>query len=163
MNFIKSSAQRVLLLVAALLLVGATMPMPVAAGSQTELSRVLSIAKAQVGDRYAWSATGPNSFDCSGFVYYVFREAGLLDRIGNKRRTVAGYHKWFRNNGKVTKGISSARPGDVLVWGSDKHTGIYLGDGYAISALVNPYGVKVHRFDKISLKLTAVLNVKLQR
>jgi cell wall-associated NlpC family hydrolase len=152
-------------LVLVAMLAGALLPMPAAASAepQTELERLLQVANAQIGARYAFASTGPNTFDCSGFVFYTFKQAGLLDRIGNRRRTVAGYHKWFRNNGTVTRGISTARPGDVLIWGRDKHTGIYIGNGYAISALVNPYGVKVHRYDRINLKLTAVLRVRLER
>ena len=53
---------------------------------KTELQRVLEIAKSKIGSKYAFTATGPNSFDCSGFVTYVYREAGLIDRIGGKRR-----------------------------------------------------------------------------
>ena len=164
MTHIKSSAHRVLLIVVMALFAGSVLPMPAAAAeTQTELQRLLRIANAEIGSRYAFASTGPTTFDCSGFVFYTFKQAGLLDRIGNKRRTVAGYHNWFRNNGTVTQGISTARPGDVLIWGRDKHTGIYIGNGYAISALVNPYGVRVHRYDRISLRLTAVLRVRLQR
>jgi cell wall-associated NlpC family hydrolase len=160
------TAVRRLASVLGLVLLAATaLPGPVAAASEprTETQRVLAIARNQLGDRYSWAATGPSSFDCSGLAYYVFREAALLDRIGGKRRTVAGYHSWFRNRDAVSRGISTARPGDVLVWGSDKHTGIYVGDNYAISALVNPYGVTLHRVDRISLRLTAVLRVKMER
>ncbi len=142
------------------------LPAPIAAAQQapqTELERLLDIADQQLGDRWVFAATGPNQFDCSGFVFYVFREAGLLDRIGGKRRTVAGYHNWFNNHGTVTKDPAGAQPGDVLVWGANKHTGIYLGNGWAISALINPYGVKVHRIDKIRLRVSAVLHVSLER
>ncbi len=165
MSFITSRARRVLLLVFVTLIAGSVLPMPMAGAAQpqTELQRLLTIARDQAGARYSFSATGPNSFDCSGFVYYAFREAGLLDRIGGKRRTVAGYRKWFANNGTITKGIASARPGDVLIWGRNKHTGIYLGNGYAISALVNPYGVKVHKYNWINHRLTVVLRVNLER
>lgn len=156
---------RLVAALALMLLAGVALPSPATASSQpqTESERVLAIAQQQLGDRYTFAATGPNTFDCSGFTYYVFREAGVLDLIGGRRRTVAGLHRWFRNNGLVTKDIASARPGDLLVWGQDKHVGIYVGDGWAISALVNPYGVKLHRFDKINLRLTAVLNVNLER
>ncbi len=165
MTHIKTGARRVLLLVVISLLALAVLPVPAAASDvpQTELQRLLKVATAQVGARYAFASTGPRTFDCSGFVFYTFKQAGLLERIGGKRRTVAGYHRWFSNNGTVTKGIATARPGDVLVWGRDAHTGIYLGDNLALSALINPYGVKVHRVDRISLRLTAVLHVRLER
>lgn len=42
--------------------------------------RVLSArdtAMRQRGDRYAYGASGPDRFDCSGLVYYSFRRAGF--------------------------------------------------------------------------------------
>ena len=157
---------RRLALVASLLMIAAIgLPSPVAAGAapQTEASQILSIAAAQLGDKYSFASTGPTTFDCSGFVYFVYKQAGLLDRIGGKRRTVAGYHTWFSNNGTVSKSIADAQPGDLLVWGTNHHTGIYVGDGYAISALINPWGVTRHKIGWINLKLTAVLHVNLTR
>src|SRR3954454_13177469 len=109
-------------LLAGLLIVSAIgLPSPVAASTAptTELQRIVSIAQNQLGDRYSFAATGPSSFDCSGFVYFVYKQAGLLDRIGGARRTVAGYHNWFSTHGTVTRGISTARPGDLLVWGTN--------------------------------------------
>jgi len=160
------SKSRRLALVASLLMIAAIgLPSPVAAGAaaQTEASQILSIAAAQLGDKYSFASTGPTTFDCSGFVYFVYKQAGLLDRIGGKRRTVAGFHNWFSTNGTVSRSIADAQPGDLLVWGSNHHTGIYVGDGYAISALVNPWGVTRHKIGWINLKLTAVLHVNLTR
>ena len=45
---------------------------------------VISEAKKHVGKPYVWGASGPNSFDCSGFVSYVLKQTGLslgADRI----------------------------------------------------------------------------------
>jgi len=136
---------------------------PVAAGATpSESERVIAIATNQVGDRYAFAATGPNRFDCSGLVTFSFREAGLLDRIGDKRRTVAGYFKWFKSRGMVSK--SDPRPGDLVVWGRNKHIGIYLGSGMAVSALVNPHGVKIHKVKGwLNLPFKAYLHVDLER
>jgi peptidoglycan DL-endopeptidase CwlO len=156
-------AGRLLFIIALTLGVIAGTAAPAAAsGSKTELQRVLSIAKAQVGDRYSFASSGPNSFDCSGFVTYVYREAGLLDRIGGKRRSVEGFYRWFKSHGRADK--ESRRPGDLIVWGRFKHIGIYIGNGYAISALVNPYGVKIHPVKGyIGMKVKAYLHVKLER
>ncbi len=158
-------ARRLLPFVALLIVAAIGLPAPVAASSapQTEADQIISVASAQLGDRYSFAATGPNTFDCSGFVYFVYKQAGLLDRIGGKRRTVAGYHKWFTNHGTVSHSLADAQPGDVLVWGKNKHTGIYVGGGYAISALINPWGVTRHKVNWINLKLTSVLHVKLTR
>lgn len=161
-----TSARRVLILACLLMAAALAIPSPVAAAAQpkTEAQKIVAIAQNELGHRYSYSATGPTSFDCSGLVYYVFKQAGLLDRIGGSRRTVAGYHHWFSTHGTVTKDLGTAQVGDVLVWGNNHHTGIYVGNGKAISALVNPWGVTEHKvIGYIHMKLTAVLHVKLER
>jgi cell wall-associated NlpC family hydrolase len=139
----------------------ATTAAPVAA-AQTEAERVVSIATAQTGDRYAWAAVGPNQFDCSGLVFYAFKEAGLRDRIGDTRRTVASYYRYFNSRGKADK--VNPRVGDLVVWGNNKHMGIYIGNGMAVSALVNPYGVKIHPVKGyLNMRFKAYLHVNLGR
>ena len=39
--------------------------------------QIVAYAQAQEGKPYAWGATGPSSFDCSGLVYAAERAAGL--------------------------------------------------------------------------------------
>ena len=159
------SARRLLLLAGMVLMCTIAMPGAAAAHSApaTEAQRIVSIATTEIGHRYAFASTGPKTFDCSGLVFSVFKEARLLDRIGGSRKTVAGYYHWFQKNGTISHSISDAQPGDILVWGHNHHTGIYVGDGYAISALVNPWGVTRHKYNWIRLKFTAVLHVKLER
>jgi cell wall-associated NlpC family hydrolase len=141
---------------------------PVAADEEpapkTELQRVIDIAMSETGSKYAFASAGPNTFDCSGFVTYVYKEAGLLDRIGGKRRTVAGYLEWFKSQGSGRASRENPLPGDLIIWGKNKHMGIYLGDGLAISALINPYGVKVHKVTGyIGMKVKTYLHVHLER
>lgn len=52
-----------------------------------------------------------------------------MARIGDSRKTVAGYFNWFRARGLTSR--SNPRPGDLIVWGDTKHIGIYVGDGKA--------------------------------
>jgi cell wall-associated NlpC family hydrolase len=142
--------------------VGAAAPVAANAAPGTELEQIVALAKSKIGDKWAFAATGPNQFDCSGFVTYVYRETGLLDRIGGKRRTVAGFYKWFNDQGLASK--VNPLPGDLIVWARNKHIGIYLGDGMAISALINPYGVKIHPvLGYIGMKVKAYLHVHLER
>ncbi|MGI8929102.1 MAG: C40 family peptidase [Candidatus Limnocylindrales bacterium] len=142
-------------------LVGAAAPVA-ATEPLTEAQQVVNIALAQKGDRWAFAATGPNAFDCSGLVTYSFRETGLLDRIGGKRRTVAGFYQYFNSLGKADK--VEGQPGDLIVWGRNKHMGIYLGNGMAVSTLVNPYGVSVHPIrGYLGMKIKSFLHVRLER
>lgn len=148
---------------AALLFVGAQ-PRPVAA--QSEAAAVLDFTHAQLGRPYEYGAIGLARYDCSGLVFRAFREAGLVDRIGNNRKSARGYFQWFRDRGLVT---TNPLPGDLVAWGSPvSHIGIYIGTGSggnhrAISALVNPWGVSDHRVDGINVPFRAFLRVDLER
>ena len=113
-----------------------------AAGDQTQFGAIYQVAHSKLGAPWVHYAKGPTKFDCVGFVWYAFKENGLKDRIGGYRG-VKGYYNWFRNRGLVSK--SNPRVGDLVIWGNFKHIGIYVGDGKAISALVNPYGVRIHK------------------
>jgi cell wall-associated NlpC family hydrolase len=114
---------------------------PAAAGSTTEYASIFQLGKAKLGAPWVHYAKGPNKFDCVGYVWWIFAQNGLKDRIGGYRG-VRSYYKWFRERGKVSR--SNPRVGDLVIWGDFKHIGMYIGDGKAISALVNPYGVKIH-------------------
>lgn len=171
---------RRLLLVASLLasLILGALPGAVAAGSGwlasdipamaaeegSEAWKVLNKARKQLRDRWKYAAIGPDRFDCSGLVFFVFRETELLDRVGGKRRGATGFKNWFTNQGlRIGPNIENAEAGDLLVWGHGKHIGMYWGNGWAISTLVNPYGVRIHRYDRLWQKLTDILKVDLTR
>jgi cell wall-associated NlpC family hydrolase len=158
---------RSILLATMAIMAATALPAPVFADETappptSEAQQVIDIAMKQLGSKWSFAATGPNSFDCSGLVTFAFRQAGLLDRIGGKRRTVAGYLKYFQSIGKADREVG--QPGDLIIWGKNKHIGIYLGNGMAISTLVNPYGVKVHPVTGyIGMKVKAYLHVDLTR
>ena len=53
-------------------------PLSTSAGSVGLFERTLSSAiEHRLGARYVWGATGPNVFDCSGFVWSSFQTAGI--------------------------------------------------------------------------------------
>ena len=97
------------------------------------VSAFLSFAKQQLGKKYVRSTEGPNTFDCSGFVYYCLRNSG----VSTSRYSAAGFYevsKWP----KVSRG--SLQKGDLLFFKSDSgsrisHTGIYLGGNEFIHAI----------------------------
>lgn len=94
---------------------------------------VVSIALAQVGKAYRSGATGPNAFDCSGLVDYVFNQAG----IHVPRLTAAGY---FSKYPHVSQG--DLQPGNVVEYRGGGHIAIYVGDGMIVSASTPRGGVK---------------------
>ena len=142
MGFARAVA-RVMLPVAILLGLLLSNVAPAAASSSptTEYSKVFDLAKTKLGDRWVHMATGPNKFDCVGFVWYIFHENTLQSHIGGYRG-VKAYYAWFKERGLVSQ--DNPEPGDLVIWGKFQHIGMYIGNGMAISALLAPYGVKIH-------------------
>jgi hypothetical protein len=137
---------------------------PLTVPADSEAGRVITTALGKLHARWTFGAKGPAEFDCSGFVFYVFKQAGLRDRIGYKRKGARAYRNWFAKRGWRSNGdISKAQPGDILIWGNGHHAGIYMGDNWAVSALINPWGVSIHRPLKLDMKLTDVLHVQISR
>lgn len=98
-----------------------------------QIRKFLDIALAQAGKPYVWSAEGPDSFDCSGYVYYCLNQSGY--RV---YRTTADSYSKFTQWPYVSR--ENLQPGDLMFYHSDSipgrigHIGIYLGNGYHIHA-----------------------------
>lgn len=87
-------------------------------GTNANGGSIVSRAYSQLGKPYVWSACGPNSFDCSGFVSYCL--TGSYTRLG----TTLTFMGWTR--------VSNPQPGDVVTTAT--HCGIYIGNGQMIHA-----------------------------
>lgn len=105
---------------------------PVSYGSGLEA--MIKCAEAQLGKRYVLGDEGPNSFDCSGLVYYCLTQAGVkTTRFSAK--SFAKVSSWTE-----ISSMSDLRRGDLLFFTDDgsggtiTHTGIYLGGGTMIDA-----------------------------
>lgn len=82
-------------------------------------------AHAQLGKPYRWGAAGPNSFDCSGLMMWVWGKAGVALPHSSRAQYQYGRH--------VSK--SELRPGDLVFYGHPiHHVGIYVGNGQYIAA-----------------------------
>ena len=100
-------------------------PTPPAAG---DASAVIAEAYKHIGKPYVWGAKGPESFDCSGFTSYVYRQA--------QGREIGGWTVPQESAG-TTISLSQLAPGDLVFWGSHGatyHVGIYVGGGQYIHA-----------------------------
>ncbi|WP_316570492.1 LysM peptidoglycan-binding domain-containing protein [Neobacillus sp. YIM B06451] len=122
----------------------AEVPPPAIPGDGNDItSTVISLGKNLIGTPYVWGGSTVEGFDCSGFIYYVYNQAGnhlvrhsaegYYNRSYEVDKPVAGDLVFFENTYK--KGIS--------------HMGIYLGDnlflhadaviGVTITSLDDPY------------------------
>ena len=80
--------------------------------------------------RSVWGAEGPNSFDCSGLIYYVYKNAA---GITLPRTSSAQY------SAGVAVSRSNLKAGDLIFSSTDgtgniTHVAIYVGDGQMIHA-----------------------------
>ena len=102
---------------------------------------LVKLAKAQYGKAYEPNKSGPNTFDCTGFAAYLFKQFGIS--ISNNP---ANYSSKNLSKYGVKIEISDLKPGDVVVYGTSdsaiKHVGIYIGDGIMINAMNKTAGVK---------------------
>jgi len=85
-------------------------------------ARAVEEAARHEGKPYEYGATGPGSFDCSGFVQYVYGQLGVaVPRTSGEQ---------YAASQKVSQ--ADRRPGDLIAMRSDSgritHVGIYAGD-----------------------------------
>lgn len=109
-------------------------------GSNSTASKVVELAKQQLGKKYVWGGNGPSSFDCSGLTKYIYGKVGItLERVSANQATQG-----------VAVAKSSLQAGDLLFFsginsssGSSKvsHVGIYIGNGKFIHAANSSRGV----------------------
>jgi cell wall-associated NlpC family hydrolase len=83
-----------------------------------------------LGKPYKYGATGPDSFDCSGFTYQIYKEVGIsIPRTALAQSQIEGR--------KLS--IDELREGDLLSFdtssrGKINHSGIYIGEHKFIHA-----------------------------
>lgn len=107
-------------------------------GSFKNMTALVSYAEQFVGYRYVLNTAGPSTFDCSGFVMYVYAHAAGIP-LPHSSAGQAGY------GSSVSK--SALQPGDLVFFhvggrGID-HVGIYIGGGQMINAEKPGVGVAI--------------------
>jgi cell wall-associated NlpC family hydrolase len=102
-------------------------------------------SKELLGKKYVWGATGPHTYDCSGFTQKIYDDLGInIPRISRHQATV-GKHISFANLKKgdmVFFQTNKKRPGKVT------HVGIYLGNGDFIHASSSAKKIVICNFNK---------------
>jgi peptidoglycan DL-endopeptidase CwlO len=99
-------------------------------GSSSSGQAALDWARTQIGKPYAWGATGPDSYDCSGLTMRAWQRAGVsLPRTSRSQYAAVS---------KIP--YSQLRPGDLVFYGDGSntssiyHVAIYAGGGQMVEA-----------------------------
>ena len=100
---------------------------------EAKANEAVQLALSKKGSPYVWGAKGPNAFDCSGLVWWVYH-----DQLGytNLPRTAAQQLAY----GKRVS-VDDLKPGMLLA--SRTHIVIYIGDGKVVHASHPGVGVTV--------------------
>jgi cell wall-associated NlpC family hydrolase len=114
---------------------------PPEAMSDVRFAAILTEGSRHLGARYVWGGAGSTTFDCSGFIHWVFSNANIGWTHG--RTTAQGYFN-------ISTPVSSenAKPGDLVFFHSTHsgafvtHVGIYIGNGQMLHTGGNPAGVE---------------------
>lgn len=99
---------------------------------KTGVEKLVALAESKIGSKYVRGAKGPNSFDCSGFVYWCLKNAGISTSYmtSSMWRSTSRFSR-FTDMGSIQRG-------DILVFSGDSegagHVGIYIGGGKMIDA-----------------------------
>ena len=113
-------------------------------GSSAVGASAAAMARQLVGCRYAYGAAGPSSFDCSGLMYYIYKQLGHTISRGSSGQ--------YYNNGYFVS-TSAMQPGDLIFFFDRRfdssggtlpttHVGMYVGDGQFIHASTTTYRVQ---------------------
>lgn len=110
--------------------------------------RMVEEARKHIGKRYASGGKGPNAFDCSGFAYYVTKQAsgGAILLSGGSST------QWRTAPGQRIYSISELQPGDLFficdpaysAGYPTSHVAIYAGNGQLIHAADHATGVVIN-------------------
>jgi len=86
--------------------------------AKRRVAKVMAAARSRAGKPYAYGAAGPNAFDCSGLVQWVYRRVG--ERLPRTSGAQAG----------ATQRVRRPQVGDLVFFtsgGRVYHVGIYAG------------------------------------
>lgn len=113
--------------------------------SNKSADAIVAYAKTFQGYPYVYGTNGPRSFDCSGFVQYVYKHFGYS--LSRSSKTQA--------NDGVAVSKSNLQPGDILIFKNTAkteigHVGIYIGNGQFIHASNPKTGVTISSLSSAS-------------
>lgn len=104
----------------------------------SKMDKAIDLLEKQVGKKYVWGATGPNSFDCSGLVQYIYKTALGKDIP----RVSADQSKFGKAVDKKDLQVGDLVFFDTMNKGKVSHVGMYIGNNEFIHASNAKDGVK---------------------
>ncbi|WP_371496618.1 NlpC/P60 family protein [Kitasatospora sp. NBC_00374] len=106
--------------------------------SSGRAAAALAAAVSKIGSPYVYGSTGPRAFDCSGLMYWSWRQAGVTLPRTSQAQAYAGQ--------RISLG--EARPGDLVIFYKDMHhVGMYAGGGVVVHA---PYPGAQVRYESVN-------------
>ena len=113
-------------------------------GSSALGASAAAMAKSLLGCRYVSGGAGPNTFDCSGLMYYIYNQLGHPIARGSSSQ--------YYNSGYFVS-TSDMQPGDLIFFFDSRfdgsggtlpttHVGMYVGNGQFIHASSSSYRVQ---------------------
>lgn len=109
-------------------------PLPVSGRARIAVETAYSL----LGKPYRYGASGPDSFDCSGFTMYVWGKAGVYLPHSSRAQ--------YSATPRVAR--SQLQPGDLVFYYTPiHHVALYIGDGRIIHASTTGDPVKISSID----------------
>ena len=110
--------------------------------SKTPAAVVRKVARSKKGCAYVHGTAGPNTFDCSGYVYWVYNKSPKVRALHTKRFTRGSARDEYNQLRKYSIGRNpaNAQPGDIVFYAhngstsSIHHVALYYGNGKIIHA-----------------------------
>ena len=109
-------------------------PVPSVTAASPNAQVAVDAALSKVGAPYAWGASGPDSFDCSGLTMWAWGQAGVS----------LPHNSGMQYSATPRVAQSDLQPGDLLFFGSPiHHVGMYIGNGQMVEAPYTGLSVRV--------------------
>ncbi len=96
--------------------------------NNSKADKLINIAKSKQGCKYVWGAEGPNTFDCSGFTQWCYKQIGIKIPRTASAQSKAGKAVDLKDRSKWKAGDLLCRIGG----GSSNHVVMYIGNNQII-------------------------------
>ncbi|MFQ4199635.1 cell wall hydrolase [Clostridioides difficile] len=111
--------------------------------NNSKADKLINIAKSKLGCKYVYGAEGPNTFDCSGFTQWCYKQIGIKIPRTASAQSKAGKAVDLKDRSKWKAGDLLCRIGG----GSSNHVMMYIGNGQMIHSPQTGDVVKIQSVD----------------